>query len=78
MSNGQVSKYLHKDDDAVHIVIKPCGNMISISDKLYASQKVADKHKFDGYVLKLTKEKIIQLLNEQENEAKQNNEQSKK
>lgn len=65
MSNGQVSKMLREDDDCVHIVFYPYGDMMDIKDKLYASEKIAAKNRAGGHIIKISKKLLMQLHNEQ-------------
>ena len=64
MSNGQTTKYLSNDDDAVYLTMSPLGEMIMVYDKLYASPKLAAKHGGTQTVV-LIKQTLIELYEKQ-------------
>jgi hypothetical protein len=66
MGRGQVTKNLHDNEDGIYIAIHPYGEgMISVSDKLYASPKVASNNRPGAQIVKISKQLIMQLHNEQ-------------
>jgi hypothetical protein len=70
MGRGQVTKHLHEDEDAVYIAISPHGQMISVSDKLYASPKVAASNQRGSQIIKISKRLLMELHNEQNGGAR--------
>jgi hypothetical protein len=65
MGSGQVSKTLWKDEDCIYIAMSSIGESINVSDKLYASPKVAANNRPGSQIVAINKALLMQLHNEQ-------------
>lgn len=70
MTRGQVTKHLRDKEDGVYIAVSTYGEVLYVSDKLYAHQGVAQKMRPGSRIVKVTKE-MLEYLDREQNGVKE-------